>query len=566
MFYKIKRFTMNTKIKNILLFVVLFSGSYGVFAQSDNPVISAIQKEVDRNKSELKMEGMAPPFFISYSIVDFYNCSLSASLGSISGVNEYHFRRGVPTLLVGDYMRNNLNIVDNRNQQPAITSLYDNASGIPITIWRDLDGSYKTAVEQYKSKMAMLQQQTQTQEEINLPDFEQVTPVNMILEPKPLEFDKAYWEDYLRKASETAKQYPDILNSNVNLNVRNIMTYTYNTEGSRYAVPSTFYQLTFTANTRAGDGQELNHTIWVENATLKQMPDVATFSNQCKTVMENLLKLKNAPVVNEAYSGPVLFEGLAVERIFRQAFSWYNKLAASPKLTQLNANNYYGYNNNQESGGNDFELMLNKKVISRSLTVKSITGQEFYNSERLNGYYPVDAEGVIPDKELMLIENGVLRNMVNGRRPTKKIQHSNGHVRYDYNNNSFRVIPGNLLITSNQTFSNEELRKKLIDAAKEEDLDYAYIVKEYDNDCKMIYKIYVSDGHEELVRDATISDDGNLKPFKRILGASDKELMTSIGEIQTTVICPDALLFEELDVTRMPNIEFKKPYFVPKPK
>lgn len=512
------------------------------------------------------MEGMAPPFFISYSIVDFYNCSLAASLGSISSDNEFHFRRGIPTLLVGDYMRNNLNIIDNRNQQPAITSLYDNASGIPITIWKDLDGSYKNAVEQYKAKMAMLQQQTQTKEELNLPDFEQVSPVNMVLQPNQLEFDKAYWEDYLRKASETAKQYPDILNSNVNLNVRNIMTYTYNTEGSRYAVPVTFYQLTFTANTRADDGQELNHTIWVENATLKQMPDLATFSNQCKTMMENLLELKNAPVINEAYSGPVLFEGLSVERIFRQAFSWYNKLAAAPKLTQLNANNYYyGSNNNQQQGGNDFEMLLNKKVISRSLSVESITGQEFYNGERLNGYYPVDAEGVVPDKNLMLIENGVLRNMVNGREPTKKIQHTNGHVRYDYNSNSFRVMPGNLLITSNQTFSNEELRKKLIDAAKEEDLDYAYIVKEYDNDCKMIYKIYVSDGHEELVRGAIISDDGNLKPFKRILGASDKELITSVGEVQMAIIFPDALLFEELDVTRMPNIEFKKPYFVSKP-
>jgi len=550
-------------IKNILLFVVLFLGSYSVFSQSDSPVISAIQKEVDRNKSELKMEGMAPPFFISYSIVDFYNYSLAASLGSISSDNEFHFRRGVPTLLVGDYMRNNLNIIDNRNQQPAVTSLYDNASGIPITIWRDLDGSYKNAVEQYKAKMAMLQQQTQTTEELNLPDFEQVSPVDMVLQPNQLEFDKAYWEDYLRKASETAKQYPDILNSNVNLNVRNIMTYTYNTEGSRYAVPVTFYQLTFTANTRADDGQELNHTIWVENATLKQMPDLETFSNQCKTMMENLIKLKKAPVINEAYSGPVLFEGLAVEGIFRQAFSGYNKLAAAPKLTQLNANNYYGYNN-QQQGGNDFEMMLNKKVISRSLTVKSITGQEFYNGERLNGYYPVDAEGVVPDKELMLIENGVLRNMVNGREPTKKIQHSNGHVRYDYNSNSFRVMPGNLLIISNQTFSNEELRKKLIDAAKEEDLDYAYIVKDYDDD-KMIYKIYVSDGHEELVRGATISDDGNLKPFKRILGASDKELIKSVGEVQMTIIFPDALLFEELDVTRTPNIEFKKPYFVSKP-
>jgi predicted Zn-dependent protease len=556
---------MNTITKNILLFTVLFWGYYSVSAQNENPVISAIQKEVERNKTDLKKEGMMSPFFIGYSVVDVYSYSLSASLGSISNFNEFHNRRGVPMLLVGDYKRNNLNIQEGQNRWSSTTSLYDNDSGIPVTIWKDLDNTYKNAVEQYKSKMAVLQQQTQTPEEESLPDFEQINPVNMVLQPVPVNFNKTYWENYLRKASETAKQYPDILDSNVTLNVRNRMTYTYNTEGSRYAIPSTFYQLTFSANTRAGDGQDLNHTIWVENATFEQMPDVATFSNQCKTVMENLLKLKDAPVINDAYSGPVLFEGSAVERIFRSAFANYYKLCASPKLIQLNANNYYYGNYNQQQGGNDFEMMLNKKVISRSITVKSITGQEFYNGQKLNGYYPMDAEGVVPDKELTLIENGVLRNMLNGRRPTKKIQHSNGHVRYDFNSNNFQVMPGNILITSNQTFSKEELHKKLLAVAKEEDLEYAYIVKQYDNGTNLIYRIYVADGREELVRGAIIADDGNLKPFKRILGVSDKEQITSIGEVQATVICPDAMLFEELDVTRIPNIEFKKPYFVSKP-
>jgi len=549
---------MNTIIKNIVLFCTLFSGLHIVFAQNDNPVISAIQKEVDRNKSELKMENMAPPFFISYSVMDFYNYNMTASLGSISSFNETHFRRGIPRLLVGDYQRNNLNLTGS-SQQTSTTSLFDNANGIPVTIWKDLDNSYKNAIEQYKTKMAVLQQQTQTVEEKNLPDFEQVNPVNIVLQPIPVTFDRAYWENYLRKASETAKQYPDILSSNIELNVRNVMTYTYNTEGSRYAVPTTFYQLIFSANTRADDGQELNHSLYTENATFEQMPDLATCIKQCKELMDNLLKLKNAPVVNEAYSGPVLFEGKSVEYLFRTLFFNNSKLYASPKLIQAGNNNYY---NNNQQGANDFELMLNKKVISRSITVKSITGQEFYNGQRLNGYYPVDAEGVVPDNELVLIENGVLRNMLNGRKPTKKIQHSNGHVRYDYNSNNFQIRPGNILITSNQTFNEDTLRQKLIDAAKEEDLEYAYIV--HDMFLGLISKIYVSDGHEELVRGATLSDI-NLKTLKRILGASDKEQIYSFDAIQSTVIFPSALLLEEVDITRMPNIEFKKPYIVPKP-
>jgi len=542
-------------IKNALLYIVLFLGLQTGFAQTENLVISAIQKEVDRNKTELKMEGVASPFFISYMVFDRSEYNLSASLGSISSSGEFHRRHGVPTLLVGDYHRNNLNVNVAGYFYPSLTSLSDN-SGIPITIWRDLDGAYKTAVERFKMKMAIQQQQTQTKEEENLPDLEKVNPVNMIMQPVPVNFNKGYWENFLRKASETAKQYPEILNSNVSLNIRNIMSYTYNTEGSRYAVPYTFYQLIFTANTRASDGQEITHTLYTENATFEQMPKIETYISECKSLMDNLLKLKNAPVIDDAYSGPVLLEGKAVELLFRQTFFQNNRLYAAPKSIQQN------YQQQQVQGGNDFELMLNKKVISRSISIKSITGQEYYKGQRLNGYYPVDAEGVVPAKELVLIENGVLRNLLNGRKPTKKIQNSNGHVRFDFNSNNFRVIPGNILITCNQTFSKEELRKKLIAAAKEEDLEYAYII--HDLFLNLISRIYVADGREELVRGAT-ANDVNLKTFKRILGASDKEQMYSFDVMQTHVIFPDAMLFEELDITRMNNIEFKKPYIVPKP-
>jgi hypothetical protein len=349
--------------------------------------------------------------------------------------------------------------------------------------------------------------------------------------------------------------------------MRNVMSYTYNTEGSRYAVPSTFYQLIFTANTRASDGQELNHSLYTENSTFEQMPDIETYIKECKKLMTDLLQLKNAPVVDEAYSGPVLLEGKAVEYFFRSAFFYSGKLYASPKLIQQNTNNYYynfnNNNNNDPGAGNDFELMLNKKVISRNISIQSITGQEFYEGQRLNGYYPVDAEGVVPAKELTLIENGVLRNLLNGRKPTRKFPNSNGHVRYDFNNNNFRIMPGNILITCNQTYTNDELRKKLLEAAKEEDLEYAYII--HDVFLNLISKIYVADGREELVRGATVSDLGNLKVFKRIIGASDKEQTYNFDSPQSTVIYPDAMLFEEMDITRTPNIEFKKPYIVPKP-
>ena len=114
----------------------------------------------------------------------------------------------------------------------------------------------------------------------------------------------------------------------------------------------------------------------------------------------------------------------------------------------------------------------------------------------------------------------------------------------------WQVMPGNILMTCNQTFSKEELRKKLLDTAREEELEYAYIV----TDGYLIYKVYVADGREELVKEANFSDATNIKSFERILGASDKMQIYSVNSEQTTYICPEALLFEEITITRrVPN-------------
>ena len=551
---------MNT-IKNILMlaFVLIFTS--GVSAQTQNPVISAIQKEVDRNMAELRLDGMAPPFFVCYSVLDMNFYSLNASLGTIINEQDFNIRRGVPRLFVGDYMRNTAKVTAARTFPMAVTSLHDNATGVPITIWRGLDDMYKDAAERYKAYLATLSQRTQTPEEAELPDFQRMEPVNMLLQPKNVNIDKPYWENYLRKASEVAKQYPEILSSSVSLLVRNVMTYTYNTEGSRYAFPNTFYQLRILVNVRADDGQDINYTVWIENSTFEQMPDLAAFTEICKKTMENLVAFSKAPVIDIGYNGPVLFEGEGVSDIFRRAFFMNNRLVASPRMTQPNPTAQQA----QGQAGNDFELSMGRRVMSRSITVKSITGQEFHNGQRLNGYYPIDSEGIVPDKELMLIEDGVLRNLLSGRRPTQRVQSSNGHTRFDFNSNQWQVMPGNILINSRDTYSNDELRKQLIEAAKDEDLDYAYVVRRYFFGINLFYRVYVEDGREELVRGAMISDDTNLRPFNRILGASDKERISSFSEMQSSIIYPDAMLFEEMQITRMPNIQFRRPYIVPKP-
>ncbi|MDR1896595.1 MAG: hypothetical protein LBR10_07390 [Prevotellaceae bacterium] len=544
---------MQLKYKYNLMIAVFLLCTGMIFAQqTENVILSAIQKEVDRNKAELKIDKLKPPFFISYTIFDFKGIEVAASLGALSHSIEYNNRGGKPSLLVGDYNRNNSNY-NIRNYVKSV-SLENDPKGIAIAIWEDLDKVYKNSAEAYESKLAAIAQQKLEEDEANLLDLEQTPPITLILEKEKVNLDKNYWDNYAKKASEIVKKYPEIISSGVNILVRDAMIYIYNTENTQIAIPAPYYRLQFSISTVTEDGQELSDHLYIEHSTFEQIPELQKFIDSCELIIKDFIALRNAPLIQEAYSGPVLFEGMAVAEAFHTHFFNNQTLNARRKAVG-------GY------GGNNTEMMKDKKLISRSLTIKSLSGTETYKGKKLDGYFPVDAEGVVPDKELLLVENGVLRNMLNGRTPTKKFQHSNGHAKFNFNSYSVATAPGNILFTSNDTYSIDELKKKLLAAAKEEDFEYAYIVRRYRNNNPLaVYKIYVEDGREELVRGVSLPD-LNTKSFKRVLGASNRELFHTacyFGSF-TTYIVPGAFLFEELEVTRNNNITFKTPFIVPKP-
>jgi hypothetical protein len=462
---------------------------------------------------------------------------------------SFRNRGGIPFLLVGNYRRNNINFGQNYFY-PRNVSIDDSPEGIARSIWSDLDGIYKTAAENYEAKLAAVAQQNIDREDLDLPDFDSVAPKTLILEPAKMNLDKDYWEDYAKKSSEVLKKYPEILRSSVNVFIRNATSYFYSTEKTEFVVPSPYYQIHLNLFTMTDDGHELNRDLYFEHTTFEQMPSLNAFKDTCEVLARKLLDLRKAPLLDDAYSGPVMFEGQSVPEVFQSQIS--KLFVARKPLT--------------ENGGNNTEMMQNKKLISRSLTVKSLSGTEFYRGKRLDGYYPVDAEGVAPDRELVLIENGVLRNMLNGRTPSKKFPHGNGHRRMNFSFYNSSIMPGNILLSSNHTFDPSAMKQKLLDAAREEDLDYAFIVRGFRGQPFEIYRVRVADGREELVRGAVLQD-LNLKSFKRILGASNREYFyntTAFGAIVTYIV-PESILFEELEITRDNNIKLKTPFIVPRP-
>jgi predicted Zn-dependent protease len=133
-----------------------------------------------------------------------------------------------------------------------------------------------------------------------------------------------------------------------------------------------------------------------------------------------------------------------------------------------------------------------------------------FNNKKLIGYYSIDDQG-IPAKRISLVEGGLLTDFLMSRRPGKGRLVSNGHGRNGYPGRESPQI-GNLIITSKEGKSPEDLKKELLKAAKEERLDYGIIIRASTpggnspvGSPVMVYKAKVSDGKEELVRVAGAS-------------------------------------------------------------
>ena len=265
------------------------------------------------------------------------------------------------------------------------------------------------------------------------------------------------------------------------------------------------------------------------------LPMLDSLKEDAKILALNLINKKKSPVLTENYSGPVLFLGQSVGEVFTQGlFSGTDNLFAyrEPLYNSSQMSMYYGQN------VNSLESKIGKSIMAKNITIKDLSRLKVYNGSELIGAYDADAEGVIPTDTIELIDRGILKNLYNGRTPTRSMGASNGHRRYTVQGGGITsdLGPGVLFINTTDGKSIEELKKDLIKTAKEDDLDYAIIVRpvkqgDFYNPLNF-YKVSVSDGKEELLRSASFNPI-TITSLKKIIAASS----TSI--VYNTLIKPE---------------------------
>lgn len=529
-------------------------------SSGEDVILKSMKAEVERAKSGLTMTGLQPPFFISYTLGDIDQLHIVASNGSIVRSETYPFRNGNSRLLIGDYSCTDENFSGttggtfNYDGQPCIDN---DEGGLRYTIWRDLDAVYKSAAETYEQKMAAIKQLNIPEKDLELPDWDKTPVVVMTDIPAPeINPDKSKLEAYVKEASAIFNDYRDILTSNVSVHVYNGQIYFYNTEGSTFKYPMYFTTLDINVYAKTAEGEDLDNTFNLTFSRPEELPSIAVLKEKCREVAKKLLEEVNAPKLTESYSGPVLFEDLAVVRTFYSNF-FSGDLSLIAQRKPLTAQGY-------SYGGNGLEEMMNKRITAREISIIDMTGTPEYKGTKLMGYIPIDAQAVVPPAQLTLVENGILKTLLSDRVPTPKVPHSNGHSLFSAGGGGSTSTGVVRMIDSRQK-TREELRNELFERAKEEGYDYAYIVRNvvgmgaYPTE---LYKVNLKDGSEERVR-STVINKMDSQVFKNIVAVSDKEyIYNGITGNPVSIIVPDAILFEELQIQSDRVDNYKKPPLV----
>jgi predicted Zn-dependent protease len=514
-------------------------------AASPDSLLQAMRVELERSKAQLKMDNVAAPYYIEYHLWDVDEYDAEAAFGALREEQRTHARTVRVVVRVGDYRR------DSSGPGFAGVSLApidDDPVALRWQLWLATDQAYKAASEALAAKKAALREFTADQP---FDDFAHAPAVESIEPLAKLDFDPKPWRDVLEKATALFRTDPPIESISASFRARAVNHYLVNTEGTVTRDGYSVFYITAQGSTQAADGMRLGRSPYHSAATLRDLPPPDEFLADTAKMVQTLKDLREAPIVDEDYRGPVLFSSDAASDIFNGMIGG-NIVGKRPAPGQ-SARTVGDYASNFKS-----------RVLPTFISIEDDPTTRTFGGKSLIGSYDTDDEGVRAEK-VAVIQDGMLVNYLLGREPIRDFPESNGHGRAAPNQLAVPSI-GNLIVQPKQSFSPAELKQKLIDICRQEGKDYGYRVETLggsDYQPRLLYRVYQKDGHEELVRGA-VFDELDTRTLRNDLVAAGNDPMVSNREsaVPTTVISP-SILFDDLEVKRTDSKNAKLPEYPP---
>ena len=528
----------------ILLFLIFLVSLSRAQTQEDVTIFTAMGDEQARTKEQLTLPMMSKPFYVSYALLLSRQFSVEATLGSVlNSVNLPLHLMGTSQVLIGDYNRtSDLRHVGQFLRVDVGGEIDYNA--IRLGFWLASDQGYKVALQEYSAKKAYLEANPYELPD-NLPDLLPTPSVEKLIQGKqPYISGISGVEAKARELSAVFKDYKEIVAANVSLQGSEMTFYKLTTEQVALKQPLNFVELYVEGTVVTKNGEYIRDSYVLLAPSLEALPSQEHLKQVVAGFARRLIDLKNAEVFSEEYNGPVLFENEAVRQVLTDNLLGNNGGLCTYRMP-------VGVKDTTTS----FEEKIGKTLLDPRLSVVNYSFMTEYMNIPLLGSYEVDAEGVVPEKEMMLVEKGVLKKVLNGQIPTSKVRYSTGSSRFIPTRNDviYVTAPGTLHIKADGGLKPETMKKALLKAAKEAKSDYAYIVRRLAGNASLLYKVDVKTGEETQVRFGKVAP-VNMSKLKNIREICNQEkvhnLLLDKGAL-VSMIYPSSILLNNMDISVM---------------
>ena len=510
---------------------------------SGDVVLRALREEMDRSKT-LKMDNVPAPYYIEYRVTEIDQYDASAVFGALRNQQHNHGRLLRVVVRVGDYKQDSFygageGAID-------LVPSDDDVFAIRHRIWLATDRAYKAASEALSAKQAALKQ-LKVDEPVD--DFAKASPLEVV---EPLarfsSTDITSWIHLLEEASAQYRTDKDLENFESSLRFTVENRYFLNSEGTVARSGHTHYVVSLAGSTQASDGMLLQRSHADQGNDLKDLPTRGQFLKTTARILETLKLLRDAPVVDEEYRGPVLFANDAAATVVAELVE-PNILGRKPQLGE-NARTTGKWSSSYKS-----RVLPDFINVFDDPTISNISGQPLF------GNYTLDDEGVKAQR-VSLIEKGQLVSYLIGRQPIRDFPVSNGHGRAAATA-APAPHPGNLLLQSTDPQPDAGLKAKLIELCKNRDLPYGLYVETMGPrlEPRLLYRIWTKDGREELVRGGVFGDLDIRSLRSDLIAAGTAPAVEDRSEPVWFSVSSPALLFDELQVKRSQAAKQKLPEY-----
>jgi TldD protein len=549
--------------------LLLLAGSVSVWScnalAADDPIFDAMQAELKR-ASTLTLNQLDKPYFVSYAIDEGRIWTASATNGGLMSSNSSKFRVPEVHIRVGDYKFDNTNFAGGgfggARYNLGSFPLEDDPLVIRHYLWLATDSAYKGSLQQIARKRAALRSVTLNEQ---LPDLAHAAKFTLSHDYKPLSFDNKTWTDRTRRISALFNDFPSLRTSLVEFSAVDGFHRFINSEGTEIRKAENIGSVQIRASAQASDGMIVRDwALFYTNDITKMFPE-AELTKAAQDVGTQVTKIAAAPL-GENYTGPVLFEGVASAQLMAEILGRNLHIARKPVTAAGGAS---------QAAATELEGRRGVRIMPESFDVTDDPSKPGF------GHEEVDDEGV-PDQKLSLVEKGVLKDFLRTREPVRGYTESNGRSRLA----GSTPAPTNLIVTSKETNSVQDLKKKIIDLCQQRGLAYGIIIRKMDfpstaplDEARKIlagagagrtavsmplhiYRLY-TDGREELIRGVRLRG-LNARSLKDIMAAGNDSTtfnyiengapfaLLGLGSSSAAVsVVAPSMLIDDLELTKI---------------